>query len=287
MAGGTTLEILVLGPLAVRQGQDVVPLGPRVGRLLAALVAAQGDVVSVDRLVDIVWTGEPPAKAERTLRTYVTRLRKVLETSDNADLISYREPGYVLQVPGDAIDARRFESDLDHAAQQLRSAEVPEARAVLERCLSRWRGDAFAGFADEDWCRPEAVRLEARRSEAAILMAECYLAAGDNERAVSEAEGLVAAEPLSEAPRALLMRALHGAGRQAEALRVLPAYRSLLVEELGLDPSPDLVELEGQIVRREPTGHGDLQLRGYTVGERIGEGAFAVVHRGIQPGIEQ
>ncbi|MFN3215170.1 MAG: protein kinase domain-containing protein [Acidimicrobiales bacterium] len=293
--GRNGVEIQVLGPLGVfRDGQEL-ELGPQLRRVLAVLVARHGSVVSMDRLVDAVWYGDPPDGAAGSVRTYVTRLRKVVDP-DRAGRIVFRDPGYVLSLddPGTAageglvVDSEAFEAELAEAAQMLRTAEDEQAVAVLTAALDRWRGEAWAGFADEDWARPGAVRLEERRIEATELLIEARLGIGDTERAVSEARLLTETEPLRERPRALLMRALYSGGRRAEALSEFRRFRSLLVEEAGLDPSPDLLELEGRIGRDDPTLAGaGRALRGYQLGERIGEGAFAVVHRAVQPGVER
>ncbi len=285
--GSNNVDISVLGSVAVHRDGADVELGPQLRRVLAALVSRHDSVVSVDRLVESVWLGEPPAGADGSIKTYVTRLRKVLDP-DREGLITYRAPGYVLAMNGHTLDSALFDADLDEANLLLRGADYEGAVAVLSQALERWRGEAYDGFAEEDWARPEATRLEERRIEAAELLIEARFGIGDIEQAIADAMSLAEAEPLRERPRELLMRGLYTAGRQADALREFRSFRELLVEEAGLDPSADLVELENRIVRSDPALSGPVRaMRGYEIGERIGEGAFAVVHRAVQPGIER
>jgi DNA-binding SARP family transcriptional activator/WD40 repeat protein len=279
------VEISVLGSVGVRRNGADVEIAARLTRLLAALTISNGSVVPTDRLIDVVWNGEPPDGAEKTLRTYVTRLRQALD-SDRNQLIVHRQPGYRLDLRPGELDSEIFDDELDQALQLLRTADSATAAALLSRTIARWRGPAYAGFADEDWARPESVRLEERLVKAREALIEARLADGNAEQAVADAQALVESEPLRERPRALLMRTLYSTGRQVEALRVYSSYRRYLVEETGLDPSDELGELETRIARGDPGLDGSSQTRrGYEVGERIGEGAFAVVHRAVQPGI--
>lgn len=281
------MQVSVLGPVEIRRDGRGHELGERQQRLLAALVVAAGSVVSVDRLVDIVWAGDPPDSAAGTLRTYVTRLRQALDAGRD-DVVVFRQPGYGLDLRPEELDSSLFDDELGRAMAHLRVADSAAAVGLLEAALGRWRGDAFALFADEEWVRPEAVRLEERRLEAREALVEARLGVGSVEHAVAEASGLVEAAPLRERPRVLLMRTLYVAGRQAEALRVADDYRRFLVAETGLDPSADVVELEGRIARGAPAVAGSAQvLRGYELHERVGEGAFAVVHRATQPGLQR
>jgi serine/threonine protein kinase/DNA-binding SARP family transcriptional activator/WD40 repeat protein len=278
-------EVTVLGSVGVRIDGEQVKMGPRLRRLLAGLVVADGDVVSVDRLADIVWEGSPPRGADRTLKSYVTRLRQAL--SAGTDAIEFRAPGYLMTVT-DHLDSRVFEHDLDEGLLQQRRADHQAAGVALSAAVGRWTGRAYAEFADEEWARPEAVRLEERLLEAREAQIDVLVATGADEQAVAAATALAESEPLRERPRALMMTALYAAGRQAEALRHFRSYAHLLAEETGLTPSSELSELEGRILRGEPAAEqSPSMLRGYRVGERIGEGAFSVVHAGVQPGLDR
>jgi DNA-binding SARP family transcriptional activator/WD40 repeat protein len=290
------VQVSVLGPVAVIGDGGEVPLGPRQERLLAALAAAAGSVVSVDRLVDIIWAGEPPLAAETSVKTYVTRLRhtlrpaarKATQRDPDGDVITFRRPGYWLDLGVVELDSRGFERELAEARGLVRVADDEAAAGLLEVALGRWRGRAYGELADEDWCRPECVRLEELRIEARELWIEAVSGLGRHDEAVAAARALVEEHPTRERPRELLMRAFHASGRQAEALRVVPEFRRVLVEELGLDVSAELAELESRIARRDPALVGSTRaLHGYELGERIGVGTFSVVHRAVQPGVER
>lgn len=279
------VEVTVLGPVGVRHDGEPVEVAPRLRRLLAGLVVSAGDVVSIGRLIDIIWAGDEPAGADKAVRTYVSRLRRVLGAEHS---IVHSEPGYVLELGTSGLDSVIFDEELDRAVSLLRTADHEEAMHLLDRSLARWTGPAFAGVAEEEWARPEAVRLQERFAVAQEARIEATLASERAESAVSLAQSLVEAEPLRERPRALLMRALHAAGRRAEALRVARAYRRFLAEETGLEVSDDLADLEDRIARDDPNLSGSVRpLRGYELGERIGEGAYSVVHRAVQPGVER
>lgn len=289
MASGETsgVQINVLGSVGVSTPEGDIELGVRLRRLLAALTVSSGSVVSSDRLVDIVWSGEPPRGADRTLRSYVTRLRKAIGAGRD-DLIVHQQPGYVLALRPGELDSERFEQELDDGLQLVRTQDPDAAIRTLTSAIDRWHGPAYSGFAHEDWARPAAVRLEERLIEAREARVDALLAIGRTEQAVADAQSLVETEPLRERSREGLMRALHASGRQAEALRVFTTYRRFLAEETGLDPSDSIVELESRIARNDRSvADGARGVRGYDIGERIGEGAFAVVHRAVQPGLER
>jgi serine/threonine protein kinase/DNA-binding SARP family transcriptional activator/WD40 repeat protein len=287
MKADDAMHISVLGSVTVEREGHEVSLGPQVRRLFARLVVDRDQVVSTDRLADCVWAGEPPAGAQRSLKTYVSRLRQAIDP-ERAELVVYREPGYRLSLDGQSLDSTEFDLELDEAGQAVRVVDHEGAIALLTSALSRWHGDAYAEFAHEEWARPEAVRLEERRVQAEELLIEALLGVGETEQAVSRAQALARSEPLRERPRELLMRALYISGRQPEALREFRGFRQMLVDDVGLAPSDKLVELERRIATRDASLDGVSQpVRGYELCERIGRGAFAVVHRAIQPGVRR
>ncbi|MFC0038067.1 BTAD domain-containing putative transcriptional regulator [Actinomadura rayongensis] len=237
----------VLGTFEAAVGGVPVPLGgPRQRAVLALLVAARGAVVPVDRLVDDLWHGEPPAKALASLQAYVSNLRRLLEPDRPprapARVLVSAPPGYALRLPDDAVDAWRFAS-LIRAAP---NAEDP--RPLLDEALSLWRGPAFAEAADEPWAAPEAARLADLRATARELRVAAALRAGDTTDAVAEAARLTADEPLREEGWRLRALALDASGRRADALAVLRESRRVLADELGLDPGPALARLERAIL---------------------------------------
>ncbi|WP_203781917.1 BTAD domain-containing putative transcriptional regulator [Paractinoplanes rishiriensis] len=224
----------MLGPL--RAGD--VQLGSRQQRrLLAALLVQAGTVVSADRLIDVLWGDRVPATATSTLHAYVSRLRSVLP----GDVLITAAPGYLVRA---GTDAARFEDLLAEA----RAATDP--RDALERALALWRGPAYAEFADDEFARAEAVRLEGLRLAAVEDLVEARLGLGESGLA-GEIEAHATAHPLRERPVGQLMRALYRDGRHAEALAVFRAFRDRLDEELGVTPSAELRDLETAILRQD------------------------------------
>jgi DNA-binding SARP family transcriptional activator len=231
------VEYALLGPLEARSGGRTITVGRGKQRaLLAVLALNAGRVVSVERLIDELWGEEPPATASTALQVYVSRLRKAL--GDGA--IETRDPGYLLV--GD-VDVRRF----DGLVSEARRSEPERAAALLGEALSLWRGAALS-----DCELPlEAARLEEQRLAAIEERIDADLASGRSSELVGELESLVAQNPLREPFRAQQMLALYRAGRQAEALEAYRATRATLLDELGIEPSPRLQQLEQAILRQD------------------------------------
>lgn len=242
---GTMVRIRVLGTLEAEDESGAVDLGgPRQRAVLALLLVARGDVVPVDRLVDDLWHGAPPARAVGALQAYISNLRRALEPrraprADSTVLVS-RAPGYALTLPSSAVDAWEFESLVRSAAGT--------GRADLERALGLWRGPAFAEVAGEHWALAEIARLEELRVVARERVVAAAVASGDAAGAVLDAQSLTRDHPLREEGWRLLALALHRSGRQADALAALREARGRLASELGLDPGPGLTELEHRIL---------------------------------------
>ncbi|MEV4137877.1 BTAD domain-containing putative transcriptional regulator [Dactylosporangium sp. NPDC049742] len=242
----------VLGPFTVDVGGGAADLGgPRQRAVLALLLSAGGDVVSVDRMIDDLWRGEAPPRAIASLQAYVSNLRRVLEPARErrapARLLISAPPGYAIRVPPDAVDAWRFEALLAEA-RAAHTAEPGRARLLLRAGLELWQGGAYAEFAEEPWAQPEAARLEELRLVARELLLDVALRTGGAAEAVPEAELLTRQAPLREEGWRLLALALWSTGRQADALAALRRARAVLADELGLDPGPALVELESAIL---------------------------------------
>jgi DNA-binding SARP family transcriptional activator len=244
-----------LGGLTISDnGDEVSVAGTRQRRLVAMLLIHRNAVVSVDRLADAVFAGAPTPAASTTLRSYVARLRRVVDGDGSGPtFLLTKPPGYVLRVPDDAFDVGRFESMLGEGRARLARDDAVGASAVLRGALELWRGDAYAEFADEDWARPEAQRLGELRLVAHERLIDAELACGRAAELIPEIEALVSEHPLRDAFRAQLMIALYRSGRQVDALRVVREYRRVLVEELGLDPSPALSELERRVLAHDVT----------------------------------
>jgi DNA-binding SARP family transcriptional activator len=248
----TMVHLRVLGPIEAEvDGRGVNLGGPRQRAVLAMLLSARRGVVSVDRLIDDLWHGEPPPSATASLQAYVSNLRRLLEPDRPprapARLLVSAPPGYAVRLGDDAVDAWRFER-LVGQARRLGRSDPAAARALLEEAVGLWHGPAYAEVADEQWAATEAARLEQLRLAAHEALVEMTLRSGAAAEAVPAAEVLTRQQPLREESWRLLALALWGSGRQADALAALRRCRRTLAEELGLDPGPALVELEAAIL---------------------------------------
>ncbi|MCZ4117939.1 BTAD domain-containing putative transcriptional regulator [Streptomyces sp. H39-S7] len=244
--------IRVLGSFGAERDGEPVPLGGRRQRsVLALLVAARGQVVPVDRMVDDLWQDAAPAQAVTSLQAYVSNLRRLLEPGraprTPAKLLVSAPPGYALRLPEDAVDAWRFERLL-HDARDVLTTRPRESGRLLEEALSLWQGPAYAEAADEPWARAETARLEELRRSARELRIAAGLRSGAASGAVPEAELLTRDEPLREEGWRLHALALWAAGRQADALATLRRARAVLAAEVGLDPGAALTELEEAVL---------------------------------------
>jgi DNA-binding SARP family transcriptional activator len=238
----------VLGPLMVwdADGVPVTIRGLKVRALLADLLLHEGRPVSADRLVDDLWGDDAPAQPSATLQVRVSQLRKAL---GDRSLVAHRPAGYLLQVEADAVDARRF-TELTRRAQAAK--DLGTRAALLADALALWRGPAFADFADEEFARAAIARLEEQRLTAVEAHAEARLQLGEHALLAGELGDLVARHPLRERLRAVHLKALYRAGRQSEALESYADLRERLGEELGLDPGPELAEVQRAILAQDP-----------------------------------
>jgi DNA-binding SARP family transcriptional activator/WD40 repeat protein/tRNA A-37 threonylcarbamoyl transferase component Bud32 len=282
------VQIRVLGQIDA-VGDHVRGLGgPTQRRIMGILALHHGEVVSVHRLVDATWNGHAPVRAERNVHSYVHRLRQALDGAGH--LIETVGDGYRLDVRSDDLDLDRFDTLAATARRLAARDEIGEALDAVREAMALWRGRPFGEFADEEWAEADAHRLTEVHVALRELRAELLLRAGRSHDAVVELERLVAEHPLRERPRALHMQALYHSGRQAEALRAFQQFRRHLVDEVGVEPSDDLVELDRRIVDGSlegPTAPAARTVGAYRLGERIGEGAFAVVYRATQTALER
>ncbi|MFE6887702.1 BTAD domain-containing putative transcriptional regulator [Streptomyces sp. NPDC057694] len=245
------MRIDVLG--AVQAWHDdgrPVPLGgPRHREVLGRLVAARGRMVPTDVLIEDLWA-VPPAGALGALRTFVAALRRAIEPDraprTTSRVLVTQGPGYLLRLPGEAVDVHRFE---DAVAAARRS---PDEAAGLGEALALWRGPAYADLPDSLWLQQERTRLEELRLQGLELRADALLTSGAGADLVAELGGHVAEHPWREPAWGLLARALYRDGRPAEALDTLRRARTMLGEQLGLDPGPRLRRLESDILNRSP-----------------------------------
>jgi len=243
------IEIWVLGPLAIVLDGVPVDLGSRKQRaLLAKLALRAGQVLSVDRLIDDLWGERPPATARHALQVHVSNLRKLLGPST----VMTERPGYVLRVPAECCDAYRFEVLTRAGRRALHAGDVREASSTLADALALWRGPALADLLFEPFATQETARLEELRLAATEDRLVADLGLGRHAQLVGELEVLVARHPLRERLWGLLMLASYRSGRQVEALRAYQTLRDGLRDGLGLDPGPELQQLEAAILRQDP-----------------------------------
>ena len=245
------MRFCVLGPLeAYADGRSVPVGGGRQRALLALLLVHAGEVVSRDRLIEELWAGNPPPGASQSLDAYLSRMRRAFREAGAGDVLATRAPGYVLHA--EETDARRFEALAAEGREALAAGEAGRAARVLAEALALWRGAAYAEVADEPWARAEAGRLAGLRLSAVEDRIEAELALGRHAALVPELELLVSREPTRERLTGQLMLALYRSGRQADALSAYRAVRRSLVEELGLEPGPELRRLEAAVLAQDP-----------------------------------
>jgi DNA-binding SARP family transcriptional activator/ABC-type branched-subunit amino acid transport system substrate-binding protein/streptogramin lyase len=247
------LDFRILGPLDVREGEREVPLGRGKQRALLALLLLHRDqVISTDRIVDELWGERPPPTAAKIVQNHVLQLRRALANggSAGAALIT-RGRGYLLRVEPGRLDLDTFEQLVEAGERALAAGDAAQAADTLREALALWRGPPLADFTYEQFAQAAIGRLEELRLAALERRIEADLALGRHGDVVGELKELVSAHPLREGLRAQLMLALYRSGRQAEALDVYRDARRALVEELGIDPSPALQELEQAILRQE------------------------------------
>jgi predicted ATPase/DNA-binding SARP family transcriptional activator len=241
------VEIRVLGPLELaRQDRSVRLTAEKQRRLLAAL-AAQGGACSTDTLIDALWGASPPTSAEKLLQVYVSQLRKLLDPA----LIRRRGSTYALEHDGGSLDAVRFERLVEEGKAASKSGNPALAASLLRRGLALWRGRAYGEFAYEDFARGDAERLEELRLAALEELFEAELALGRHTDLLPEVCSLAAEHPLRERLQAQAMLALYRCRRQSEALDVYAALRARLHDELGLEPSRELRDLQRRILQHD------------------------------------
>ncbi|HET7338872.1 MAG TPA: BTAD domain-containing putative transcriptional regulator [Candidatus Dormibacteraeota bacterium] len=239
----------MLGPLEVRRDQETLALGGAKQRaLLAILLLHANHVVSRERLAELLWGEEPPTTADHVIEVYVSQLRRALEPEGAPYKLLVRKPaGYVLQVPASEIDTTQFASLVESA----KTVGPAEAAAQLERALEMWRGPALADFAGESFALSEAARFDELRLYAIEERIDAELKLGHHARLIGELHGLVEQHPLRERLCGQLMLALYRSGRQAEASDVYQKTRERLVDELGMEPGPELQDLLKRILQQE------------------------------------
>jgi predicted ATPase/DNA-binding SARP family transcriptional activator len=249
-ANERSFEVGILGPLAVRDaGREVIVAGPKQRALLALLALHAGTAVSRDKILDALWPDADPTAAAKSLSVHISNLRKALGGA--GALLQSRPGGYVLDIDPSAVDAHRFERLTRLGREELAAAEPDAAARAFEAAFVLWRGPPLADAALDEAAAPEIARLGEVRLNALEDRFEAELERGRHVEAIPELEAAVAEEPLREGLRGKLMLALYRAGRQAEALELYRRTRAIFVDELGIEPGPELQKLERAILAQE------------------------------------
>jgi len=245
------VEFRILGPLEVwHDGRRLPVAGARQREVLAILLLHAGRVVSADRLMDEMWGESQPTAGSTALRVRVSRLRRAL--GPGGELLVTRPPGYALLVGPEDLDLRRFERHLEQATDRMRTGDAAAALEHSRAGLDLFRGAPLADVAYATFAQPAIMRLEELRAAALEVRMEAELALGHHAGIVGELQGLVTAHPLRERLWAHLMLALYRDDRQADALAAYRSARNHLVEEIGIEPGPDLQALQARILSQDP-----------------------------------
>jgi DNA-binding SARP family transcriptional activator len=242
-----TVTFALLGPVrAWRDGAEVSLGSPQQRTALTVLLLREGLLTTVDELVDAIWPVDPPTSAVATVRTYLSRLRRLLCFSDGVR-IGWIGGGYVLSAPHGSIDVQLFQGHTATAAEALRRGETREAADALRSAVALHRGTPLAGAAG-GYVEGQRARLLELCQGAAVELAAVLIEVGGYAEAIAELRAMVAEEPLRERCHALLMTALYRSGRTADALAHYRQVHRMLADELGVDPTPELRHLHQRIL---------------------------------------
>lgn len=252
------MRFRILGPVEVQvDGGWSSISAPKWRTVLAVLLLRSGEVVSTDQLIDEVWPGSPPAKSVNLVSGYVHKLRRLIGDPQGRVLATH-SPGYKMLVAVDDLDARQFTRLAAEGRQALFAGDNPRAAGLLGEALGLWNGSrALPDVPPSPLVSAESSRLEEARIEALELRITADLGCGRQAQVVAELRRLIADHPLREGLWALLMRALYGSGRQAEALEAFAQARDVIADELGVDPSAELRQLHQQLLQAD-AGSGSL-----------------------------
>ena len=245
------MEFKILGSVAVADGDTDISLpGVKLRTLLALLLIRNGEVTRAERLADDLWGEALPAGYQNALHSLISKLRRALGESGR-QLVTETD-GYRLDVGDDELDSRRFEFAVRQGHEHLAAGDLVAASTVLSAGLALWHGPALHGVGDEGVLQREAVRLEELRLGALEDRIHADLELGKHAELIAELTTLCADHPLRERLHGFLMLALYRSGRQSDALRAFQDARTVLVDELGLDPGPELRSLENSILTHDP-----------------------------------
>lgn len=261
-----SIKIRVLGPLEVVAGNTLIPIGgPTQRAVLAALVVAEGQVVTADQLIDAVWGPDAPTTAEHALQSHVARFRSQLrKASATQELIRSVAGGYMLGISSDHIDATRFTTAIQAADEALAAGDLGSAIERVRAALALWRGRPYADVRESSTLRLAARHLEEARLHAWEVCAEASLRLGKGADLVPDLLELTEYNPFRERFWTQLIHALYQAGRQSDALEAYRRAARLLRDELGMSPGRDLQEMEQRVLRHDPILAGAAQPSGVT-----------------------
>jgi DNA-binding SARP family transcriptional activator len=247
------MKFRLLGPLEVWAGEDWRGIGaPKWRAVLAALLINAGQVVSTDALIEEVWGGAAPAKAANLISIYVLRLRRLMGDNDGSVIVT-RSPGYQLRMAPDETDARQFETMVRDGRRALAAGDPQRAAGHLAEAMALWRGSALGDVPRSSLVEAEAERLAELKLDAAELRITAELDCGGHAQVVSELRRLLSDHPLREGLWLLLMQALSGSGRHAEALDAYGQARAAIADELGVDPGAELRRLYAELLAEDGT----------------------------------
>jgi DNA-binding SARP family transcriptional activator len=233
---------------------DVTPTAPKLRQVLALLLLRCNCLVQTTEIIDELWGDCPPRTALSTLQTYIYKLRKMLfDGQPGEEVLQTKPSGYILRVPWQDLDLRRFEWQAKEGAVAVENGEPERAAVILSQALALWRGPALADVVVGELLSAYATRLEESRMRALELRIEADLQLGKHHGVIGELKMLAATHPLDEGIHAKLMLALHRSGRRYEALSVYRRLREVLVEELGLEPSPALNRIHQALLSADPS----------------------------------
>ncbi|MDX6408935.1 MAG: hypothetical protein QOE13_2006 [Gaiellaceae bacterium] len=238
-------DFRILGPLEVVDETGLLLLGGLKQRAVLALLLLEAPkAISTDRLIDALWAEQPPRTAATSLQNFISQLRKTL----GPDVLVTKPPGYALAIEPEQVDLTRFRQLVAGARA---ATDASQRAAAMREALDLWRGAPLADFEFEPFAQPEIARLKEERLAAVEERIDADLEAGRHGEVAGEVESLVDRHPTRERLRAQLMLALYRSGRQTEALDVYQDARRTLVNQLGIEPGPDLQQLHGEILRQD------------------------------------
>ena len=276
------IQLAVLGEISARNGTPIALGGKSTRRILGMLIMAGGETVSLDQLTAATWPDTDDFdRAERNLHSYLSRLRSRFAPLGD-QIIETRPRGYAIGTKD--IDSVLYEDHARAGFSSLDAGDTASALRQLTQATKLWTDPPYGEFCAELWALPEVERLRALRLRVLESLAEVQLQGGNVEDAISQAELVFREDPFREAPRRIHMTALYRSGRAVEAMRSFQAFRTLLIDNVGAEPSATLVDLDRRIATgTEPlqVTEGAKEIRGYQLHELVGSGPTSSVYRGI------